>query len=86
MIKKKEVKRYSSILSILYIMQRLAVFIVDLDRTGVIMVSMETNNTYDVKKAKQVFIFRKNEKRAFTPDSSSGLGGKTLAGQNIWKR
>ena len=56
------------------------------DQTNMILVPDKTDNTYDIKRAKYVFIHRKKDKRAFTMILLVDFGDKILPTQNIWKR
>lgn len=48
-----------------------------------ILVLGNTDNIYDVKRAKQVLIHEKKDKRAFTTIWSVDLGDEVLSTQNI---
>ncbi len=52
--------------------------IVNVDQTGVLLVPGGQDNTYEVKRAKQVPIHGKKEKKAFTSALSVDLGGEVL--------
>lgn len=57
--------------------------IMNIDQTDMILVLGGTDNTYEAKGAKPVFIHRKEEKRAFTAVLSIKFEGKDLLTQNV---
>ncbi len=58
----------------------------NIDQTGLFLVPGANDATYEIKRAKQVPIHRKDEKRAFTPVLSGFCKGKVLSVQSVWKR
>lgn len=56
----------------------------NMNQTVVVLILGGTDNTYEVKQAKQVFIRRK--KKAFTAVLSVDLQGKILPAQIVWNR
>lgn len=40
--------------------------IININQTGIILIFRENNITYEIKRAKQVFNYRKNKKHIFT--------------------
>lgn len=51
-----------------------------------ILISGNTDNTYDVKRAKQVLIHEKKDKRVFTAVLSVDLRDEILSIQSIWNK
>ncbi len=57
----------------------------NIDQTGVVLVPGANDATYEIKRAKQVAIHGKEEKRAFTAVLSGSCKGKVLSVQSVWK-
>lgn len=57
--------------------------IIYINLMGTIFVLAGNDNTYEIKRAKQVFIYGKKEKRAFIATLFINLGGKVLSIQSI---
>ena len=56
---------------------------VNIDQTGAILIPDESDNIFDVKSAKQVFIYGKEEKKEFTIVLLVHLEGKILPTQSV---
>lgn len=57
--------------------------IFNVDQTGTVLVPGGNNNTYEIKRAKQIPIHGKEEKRVFTAVLSVDLGGEVLPTQSV---
>ena len=57
--------------------------ILNIDQTGVVLVLRANDAKYEIKKAKQVSIYGKKEKRAFITVLSGSYKGKVLSVQSV---
>lgn len=60
--------------------------IINIDKISIFFIPNEQNNIYKIKKAKQVFIYRKKEIITFTAILFINLKGEVVATQYIWKK